>query len=252
MAEINEKVEKILINTDNNSLIFEPSEGGDTSDAISLWDQYPTDGGTSGTLMDAIVPEGVVGIKKFIFDQSYLGSGIRYLKSLSLPSTLTSINDYAFRYQSQLIDLLCSEGEDIAIMPGAFNGASRLTTISSEFWDRVSSIGASVFAGCSAIGTASIGKTVSAIGNSAFEDCTGLTAVTCTSTEDATALTIGNYAFRRCTALTSVELPARASSISSSAFNGCTNLTTITIHKAQDSISGAPWGATNATVVWDG
>ena len=27
---------------------------------------------------------------------------------------------------------------------------------------------------------------------------------------------------------------------------------TITINKPQDSVSGAPWGATNATVVWNG
>jgi hypothetical protein len=41
-------------------------------------------------------------------------------------------------------------------------------------------------------------------------------------------------------------------SIGSGAFNGCTNITSIVVHKAEGSIKGAPWGATNATVIWDG
>ena len=41
-------------------------------------------------------------------------------------------------------------------------------------------------------------------------------------------------------------------SISNTAFAGCTNLETITINKSEGSVSGAPWGATNATVVWNG
>ena len=71
-----------------------------------------------------------------------------------------------------------------------------------------------------------------------------------------TLLYIRDYAFGGCTSLTSVEIPSNVVAISNTsscqAFIDCTNLTTITVHKAEGSITGAPWGATNATVIWDG
>lgn len=40
--------------------------------------------------------------------------------------------------------------------------------------------------------------------------------------------------------------------LSTYSFYQCKNLKTITINRAPDSVSGAPWGAENATVVWTG
>lgn len=64
--------------------------------------------------------------------------------------------------------------------------------------------------------------------------------------------TIGNSAFGNCQRLTSVTIPGSVTSIHEFAFYSCANLTEITINKPSGSISGAPWGATNATVVWTG
>lgn len=64
--------------------------------------------------------------------------------------------------------------------------------------------------------------------------------------------TLGSQAFYGCIGLKSITIPSSVTSIASNAFTGCSNLTTITVNKAQGSISGAPWGATNATVVWTG
>lgn len=63
---------------------------------------------------------------------------------------------------------------------------------------------------------------------------------------------IGHYAFANCTALTSIDIPSNVETIDSEAFSDSSNLTTITINKSEGSITGAPWGATNATVVWTG
>jgi drug/metabolite transporter superfamily protein YnfA len=63
---------------------------------------------------------------------------------------------------------------------------------------------------------------------------------------------IGRYAFANCVALTSMDIPSNVEAIDSETFSNSSNLTTITINKPQGSISGAPWGATNATVVWTG
>ena len=63
---------------------------------------------------------------------------------------------------------------------------------------------------------------------------------------------IGSGAFAGCASLKSITIPTSVTSIYTFAFNGCTSLTSITINKPTNSISGAPWGATNATVTWTG
>lgn len=64
--------------------------------------------------------------------------------------------------------------------------------------------------------------------------------------------TIADGACYGCYNLATVEIGASVSSIGNSSFANCTNLSTIKIHQPENSISGAPWGATNATVVWTG
>ena len=79
-----------------------------------------------------------------------------------------------------------------------------------------------------------------------FTRCTNLKSVT--GMEGMTKIL--SCTFESCTSLTNITIPSSITSIDSTAFINCTNLTQITINKAQDSISGAPWGAPNATVTW--
>ena len=58
--------------------------------------------------------------------------------------------------------------------------------------------------------------------------------------------------FKDCKDITEIVIPNSVKSIGGSAFSGCVGLTIITINKPEGSIEGAPWGATNATVVWNG
>lgn len=51
--------------------------------------------------------------------------------------------------------------------------------------------------------------------------------------------------------MTTINIPSTIKSIGKNAF-GSNEITTINIDKPADSISGAPWGATNATVNWTG
>lgn len=80
---------------------------------------------------------------------------------------------------------------------------------------------------------------------SCLAGCANLTVVNIPST----VKSIGIHSFRNCSKLRSIDIPSNVISINTQAFNG-SGLTQITIHKAQDSISGAPWGATNATITW--
>lgn len=86
------------------------------------------------------------------------------------------------------------------------------------------------------------------ISSAVFRNCNWLTSVTLPSTIES----IASESFKNCVSLTSIEIPSSVTSINYNAFAGCANLLTITVHKPEGSISDAPWGATNATVVWDG
>ena len=89
---------------------------------------------------------------------------------------------------------------------------------------------------------------VTSIGMYAFAGCTYLTSITIPSS----VTKISSGVFAGCASLASITIPSSVTSIGTNAFNNCTSLTSITINKPQGSISGAPWGATNATVQWTG
>jgi hypothetical protein len=64
---------------------------------------------------------------------------------------------------------------------------------------------------------------------------------------------IDGYAFRFQQALKTVYIGADCTSINTRTFDGCIqDDLVITINQPQDSIKGAPWGATNATIIWNG
>lgn len=128
----------------------------------------------------------------------------------------------------------------------AFQQCSGLTSV--RIPDSVTSIGNYAFNGCSSLTDIHIPNGVPEIELNTFGYCSSLTSVVIPDSVTSVAL----YAFNQCTGLTSVTIGNGVTSIDSMAFYNCSNLTTITIDKPQGSISGAPWGATNATVVWTG
>lgn len=66
---------------------------------------------------------------------------------------------------------------------------------------------------------------VTALGDKAFADCTGLTSVTIPSSVKA----IGDKAFAGCTGLTTANIPASVTSIGSGILAGCSNISTVTV-----------------------
>lgn len=76
---------------------------------------------------------------------------------------------------------------------------------------------------------------VTAIGNSAFYQCTNLTSVTIPSS----VTTIGNQAFQLCTNLTDLTIPRGVTSIGDAAFNYCYGLTSITIPETVTTIGSS-------------
>ena len=133
-----------------------------------------------------------------------------------------------------------------SIGSSAFRQCASLTSITIS--DSVTSIGSSTFYGCTALTSITIPDSVTSIGSTAFYNCTSLTTITIPSS----VTSIGSNAFWGCTGLTSITIPSSVTSIGANVFRNCTALTTITINKPQDSITGQPWGAAGAEVIWTG
>ena len=96
----------------------------------------------------------------------------------------------------------------------------------------VTSIGSSAFEGCTGLTSVTIPDSVTSIGSSAFYGCTGLTSITIPGS----VTSIGAWSFGGCTGLTSITIPDSVTSIGGRAFSGCTGLTSITIPNSVTSI----------------
>lgn len=137
--------------------------------------------------------------------------------------------------------------------------------------DDLTEIGYSAFSGCANLTSATFTK-VTKIGDSAFSPCISLKSISLPEVRK-----IGGSVFNNCPLafismpkievlgsdndfwgifsysckMTTINIPSTIQSIGKIAFE-MTKITTINIDRRADSISGAPWGATNATVNWTG
>ena len=209
--------------------------GGDTGLTIG---NYSFQNTTS--LGKVVLPEGTIKVSTTTTESAaaFKGSGI---KSLTIPSTLTALNSYAFKN--------CAELKEV-IFPA---------TLSKDGF----TIGTYAFDGCTALEsvtfpTALTGETGISLGNYSFRN-TGLKSLTLTSVitklsstssnytfancEQLTQLTLeegfallGQYMFQNCTALTSVTIPSTVTSIGNSAFANCSSLASVTLTEGVTSI----------------
>lgn len=194
----------------------------------NLWiEQKSTSGGAGATepyIEETYDADGnLIGAKLYgyTFIRPAAFVGCTNLALTSLPAGLTSIGDCAFQNCTNLA----------------------LTSLPAG----VTSIEDLAFAGCTNLALTSLPEGLTSMGNATFFGCTNLAL---TSLPEGIT-SIGEGAFADCTSLTSITFKGTPTTINSSAFDGCTNLTDIKVPWAEGAVSGAPWGATNATITYN-
>lgn len=130
---------------------------------------------------------------------------------------------------------------------GSFKAVIERTAVSPTLPGDLTTIGYSAFSGCPKLALTSLPSGITRIGYYAFNGCRNL-AITRLPPR---ITNIGFGVFANCTGLTSITFEGNPKTIHSSAFNGCSNLTTIKVPWSQGQVANAPWGASNATIIYD-
>ena len=173
-------------------------------------------------------------------DSNYKEFVERTTANPTLPSDLTKIVDYVF-YEFHSLALTSLPAGVTSIGTYAFYNCKNLALISLPAG--VTSIGISAFANCSKLALTSLPTGVTSINDSTFFHCTSLALTSL----PAGLQIIKDYAFAVCSGLTSITFEGTPRSIGS-CFGNCSDLTTINVPWAEGAVSGAPWGAKNATI----
>lgn len=128
----------------------------------------------------------------------------------------------------------------------AFDYCDQLT---SATFTKVTKIDSSAFNGCISLESISLPE-VREIKGSSFNWCSSLKSISMPKIErlsnDSDYWGIFDYC-----GMTTINIPSTIQSIGKNTFEN-TQITTINIDRRADAISGAPWGATGATVNWTG
>jgi len=167
------------------------------------------------------IPTTVTSIGESAFENSSL-------IEITIPDSVTSIGEYVF-FCSALIEITIPDSVT-SIGEGAFIGCGNLISVS--IGRGITSINDGMFNGCEKLTDVAIGENVTNIGKRAFEGCYSLANITIPNS----VISIGEGAFENCSGLTSITIPSSVTSIGGGAFNGCIGLTSITIPSSVTSI----------------
>ena len=160
-------------------------------------------------------------------------------------STLIAQQYYDFKVGQLYYKITDTVNRKVAVVPERFNipyysdkptGAVAIpaTVVNGSNTYSVTSIGESAFESCSGLTSIDIPNNVTSIGRYAFYSCSGLTSITIPNS----VTSIGANASSDCSGLTSITIPSSVTSIGSSAFSYCSNLTSIAIPRSVTKIEG--------------
>ena len=162
--------------------------------------------------------------------------GASAITSITIPSGVTSIGGSAFRDCNVLATLTIpfvggslTSNNYLGYIFGATSSSNNSSYVPSSLKTVVvtggTSIAGSAFKGCSGLTSITIPSSVTSIGYNAFDGCSGLISITIPSG----VTSIGSSAFYDCSGLTSIKIPEGVMIIDWSTFNGCSGLISINI-----------------------
>ena len=197
--------------------------------------------GCSNLSGKVVIPKGV----KSIGTSAFYSCNITELEFKS-EGALTSIETNAFFGNKGLVDLVVPEGVE-SIGNEAFRGCTSLTSVYlPSTLTKISTSSISSFNACPNIKKITVPNyMVSSNYNPSVVFGSSKSKIKSVEFSD-TITSISANAFSGFSSITSITIPESVTQIGSSAFSGCSSLTTINY---KGDATGAPWGATNATVI---
>ena len=157
----------------------------------------------------------------------YVCIGNTYIKEVSLDFN-GDIPEYAFQNCTGINTVTVSNQGAIGVC--SFQNNIRMTT--ATLGESITSIGNYTFDGCSKLQSIDIPNSVQRMGSYAFQDCSAMQSAKIGKGVTA----INTYTFAGCSSLTDMQIGSNVKTIGTYAFNNCTSLANITIPKAVTSI----------------
>lgn len=152
------------------------------------------------------------------------------LQSLTIPSSVDTIDSYAFCSCTGLSSVVIPYGVRI-ISDNAFGNCVNLVSV--KLSASVDVINSRAFCGCTSLSSITMPYGVRKIGDYAFIGCTNLVSIELPSS----LTTIGSEAFENCKSLTSISIPPLVTTIGDSTFEGCKSLKNLKIPSTVTKIS---------------
>ena len=197
-------IERITVDEDN--VVF---DSRDNCNAIIKTSENKLVIGCKNT----IIPSSVTSIGDYAFASSNIAE-------LVIPNSVTSIGDFVF-ISSSLTNIEISNSVT-SMGDYAFQGCHELVSVAFEEGSQLSSFGLAPFYGCDELRNVELPSGITEIGSSAFSGCSSLTNIS--FGENSQLTSIGGNAFYGCYNLTSIEIPSGVTSIGGRAFFNCYSL----------------------------
>ncbi len=237
---------------ENGNIYFDKASG-----TVTACDQSVT---------EAVIPSEIDGVAVTAIGKSAFDHCSK-LTSVTIPSTVRSIEERGFAYCSELTVVTLPDSVT-SMGASAFEGCHKMESITLSkglkeisdwaFYvcrsldhvtipDGVKRIGANAFSICVALTSITIPESVTTIGDYALASCESLPSITLPNA----LAEIGDYAFANCPSLQSIDLPETLTSIGSYAFVRCEELNSVRIPASVKEIGDCAFvNCTSLTGIW--